>query len=376
IPTGSQRRTGRRALQLTCWSIATARTAGSCSSQPAGVPQQRPRPEPRQLQRRHRFEGKARHLYPIRGFVSDVARFAIDRAVEKGWTTAKAVKSHTRLVVFDNIHDRGGQTGGGLVAFTPKSTGALMMSATVLAESFADSDAVSVLLHELGHQLGARAHYGDCTGAYLSPLVSSDSECIGDWDIMGYDSRYPQPTAYTRIDRGWLTPAATATVPLGPTGFPATVVLRSVSVDACPSSAASVWRTPYERLACLRRPIAVGAGTQRAARSSPCCHAAIPTLDEPTSGTARSPRCRAGGCRPFESGWIHPRNRAAPGRSGIRRAAVGDTLAEERLLWKRSCQRYRCSTLMLRARPAPWWPPCSGVGPALARPLSRRRRRR
>ena len=135
-----------------------------------------------------------------------------------------------------------------------------MMSATVLAESFADSDAVSVLLHELGHQLGARAHYGDCTGAYLSPLVSSDSECIGDWDIMGYDSRYPQPTAYTRIDRGWLTPAATATVPLGPTGFPATVVLRSVSVDACPSSAASVWRTPYERLACLRRPIAVGAG--------------------------------------------------------------------------------------------------------------------
>ena len=186
--------------------------------------------------------------YPTRGFVGDVARFAIDRAVKKGWMTAKAAKSYTRLVVFDNVHDRAGQTAGGLLSFTPKSTGALVMSATVNAESFDDFDAISVLMHELGHQLGARAHYGDCTGPYLSPLVSSDAECLGSWDIMGYDSRYPHPTAYTRIDRGWLAPAQTATLPLGPTGFPATVVLAPVE------------RAPAGRPSALRIPVGSSAG--------------------------------------------------------------------------------------------------------------------
>jgi M6 family metalloprotease-like protein len=138
-------------------------------------------------------------------FVEDAARGAIDTICITQPLNCSMLGQFDRLIVLSNKQSRGGVSHG---AGVNTLFGTFIFSATFANESVNDSDAMSVMMHEFGHQLGMPTHYGDCGPDYV-PKVLGSLECVGRWDIMGYDWAWSQPTGYSRLSRGWIDPNST-----------------------------------------------------------------------------------------------------------------------------------------------------------------------
>ena len=130
--------------------------------------------------------------------------------------------------MMDNFHRRGGPTDGNGVpiTYTPRvgSLGGIPLffpfstTISVVAEGSSDADALSVMHHELTHQLGALDLYSQSpcpltpAGSPIDRQSGDDSDCDGPWDHMALDySGHPGFGGYTRQALQWLNPD-----PLGP----------------------------------------------------------------------------------------------------------------------------------------------------------------
>ncbi len=142
--------------------------------------------------------------YKTFGFVEDAARGAITTSC---LFLNCSFSQFDRLIVLSNKKARGGTTSPGTIT-VPTFFGSYTFTATFADESVNDNDALSVMMHEFGHQLGIPTHYGDCGPDYV-PKVQGSVECVGVWDIMGFDWIWSQPTGYSRFSRGWIDPKTT-----------------------------------------------------------------------------------------------------------------------------------------------------------------------
>jgi M6 family metalloprotease-like protein len=64
-----------------------------------------------------------------------------------------------------------------------------------VSEGVNDHELITIVSHELGHQLGAPDQYQDGTGDFTG---------MGPYDIMGYDSWFNHFGAWTKLDRNWI----------------------------------------------------------------------------------------------------------------------------------------------------------------------------
>ena len=130
--------------------------------------------------------------------------------------------------MIDNYHRRGGQTNsvGVPMVYNPifahlgpfNVTLPFVTTISVVAEDSADDDSLSVIHHELGHQLGEPDLYSQIpcplmpAGAPAETQTGDASDCVGPWDHMALDySGFPGFGAYTKQVNQWLNPD-----PLGP----------------------------------------------------------------------------------------------------------------------------------------------------------------
>jgi hypothetical protein len=134
-----------------------------------------------------------------------------------------------RLLMIDNYHRRGGQTNSVGVPLVYNPTFAhlpfgidltfpFVTTVSVAAEDSNDADALSVIRHELGHQLGEPDLYSQSpcplmpAGAPAETMTGDNSDCAGPWDHMGLDYwGFPGFGGYTKQVLQWLNPD-----PLGP----------------------------------------------------------------------------------------------------------------------------------------------------------------
>jgi hypothetical protein len=141
----------------------------------------------------------------------DAAENFINQAIRRGVLAASDLGRYHRLLIIDNWHRRGGQTNsvGSPEAYTvPLSVlpeHAWYTTASVVAEDTSDNAALTVIDHELGHQLGLYDLYGNCLGFRTVPLRrGTDPECVGPWDHMAYDSFGTQFGGFSKLLVGWL----------------------------------------------------------------------------------------------------------------------------------------------------------------------------
>jgi hypothetical protein len=143
-------------------------------------------------------------------------------AMADGSLTRGELLGTHRLLMIDNYHRRGGQTNGVGVPLTyfPQArihgrTAPVPFTTTVsvTAEDSGDADALSVIRHELGHQLGEPDLYSmiPCplmpTGSPPDTQTGDASDCVGPWDHMALDyAGDPGFGGYTRQLPGWLNP--------------------------------------------------------------------------------------------------------------------------------------------------------------------------
>lgn len=190
----------------------------------------------------------ARNFGP-NGIVSDAATTLLNLAIRRGAITERDVARHHRLLVIDNYHSRGGQEGGGVLRYTvptPRRPLVIETTAAVAAENSNDSEALTAIIHELGHQLGEPDLYstpcdydGDgnldpCRCPNIEPggvarsLLGGGSDCVGWWDTMALDAIDRSFGAYTRMIAGWLSTAEPTTRMINARRFSGTVRLWPV----------------------------------------------------------------------------------------------------------------------------------------------------
>lgn len=134
----------------------------------------------------------------------------------------QTLPQYNRLIVLLNVHAFGAQTLGNDYPFTiatGTSLGNLVVSATATNEDSTDQSGIAGLLHELGHQAGELSHYGDCSGyinfsSFNSVIPAGAVECISGWDIMGTSPSFSDFSGYSKVSRGLIDPASTATFDL------------------------------------------------------------------------------------------------------------------------------------------------------------------
>ena len=183
------------------------------------------------------------------GYVEDPARGAIDAVCAQPLPFyqffCSILGQYDRIIVMTNKKARGGVTnatnGINTITVNTFTQGNLAFTASLVNESYSDSDALSALMHEFGHQLGIPVHYGDCAAAY-TPKVQGPLECVGPWDIMGSDSYWTQPTGYSRFTRGWIAPQTTLTYALLTQPFSTLTLIRPVEV--APNGVPNLIRLP------------------------------------------------------------------------------------------------------------------------------------
>ncbi len=183
------------------------------------------------------------------GYVEDPARGAIDAVCAQPLPFyqyfCSILGQYDRIIVMTNKKARGGVTnstnGINTITVNTVTQGNLAFTASLVNESYSDSDALSALLHEFGHQLGIPVHYGDCAAAY-TPKVQGAVECAGPWDIMGDDTYWTQPTGYSRFNRGWIAPQTTLTYALLTQPFSTLTFIRPVEV--APNGVPNLIRLP------------------------------------------------------------------------------------------------------------------------------------
>ncbi len=186
---------------------------------------------------------------PNAAYVDDAVKFAIDTLCLDPFVrlgVCQQFLQYNRLVVLLNQHVRSAQTYAGndyAEGINTVTMGRLVFSQSWALESFDDLDGVSALLHELGHQLGIQTHYGECATTFQPPQTPTtpglppNVECVGGWDMMGLDAFYPLLTAYSRINRGWIDPDTTLTIPLRGTASSTSVTLLPVEEPPTPERA-------------------------------------------------------------------------------------------------------------------------------------------
>lgn len=159
-----------------------------------------------------------------------------------------------RLLVMSNVKARGGVSNGDTpvpltVSLSPLIVNlvTLPFTMTLANEDSTDSDALSVIAHEFGHQLGVPTHYGQCA-PYNNIVVPANYqepnfglgflECMGWWDVMGFDWLWPQPGGYSRWGSGWIDTNTTLSFEL-PTAQPFSQLNLIRPVEVAPSSGVS-----------------------------------------------------------------------------------------------------------------------------------------
>ncbi len=183
-----------------------------------------PAPHPSQLYQKGNWYLDKKDQPPYLPYAGDVASAAIDTLCSNpiealvlncGTGPTNFPHNYDRLVIVNNWQGFGGQTYGGngeTYDIPTKKTGTLSISASVINESFSDRDNVAVIEHELGHQLGAPAHYGDCA-FYPPPFAGGTGQdsvdCLGNWDIMSWTGDPPSSAmlnGYPLEQDGWIPP--------------------------------------------------------------------------------------------------------------------------------------------------------------------------
>jgi M6 family metalloprotease-like protein len=170
-------------------------------------------------------------------FVEDAARGAITLSC---LFLNCSFGQYDRLIVLSNKKARGGTTYAAGPMTVPTAFGKYTFTATMANESVNDSDALSVMMHEFGHQLGIPTHYGDCGPSYI-PAVQTAVECVGVWDIMGFDWIWSQPTGYSRFSRGWIDPKSTISYDLL-SGIPFSTLTFMRPVEQAPNGVPNLVR--------------------------------------------------------------------------------------------------------------------------------------
>lgn len=156
--------------------------------------------------------------------VSDAMIGVLGKAIVKKAVTANELSSATRYLVLTNYHGFGGQTHGGLANYTTlwpqgNSIQSLTLSPTIswANEDTTDAGSLTVIQHELGHQLGEPDLYGDpCLltppGEPQQTAAKTKGDCLVSWDPMGLsDVRNIAFGYYTRLLSGWVNPYSPTT---------------------------------------------------------------------------------------------------------------------------------------------------------------------
>jgi M6 family metalloprotease-like protein len=171
------------------------------------------------------------------GQTYDAGTTILGQAVADGVISASDVLNYHRFLVIDNWNhhngngDRAGQTNGVGLPTTyslpnvvvnlvfgsfnvPFTTTASAVSVEITSPTQVGvDDFLSVVRHELGHQLGEPDLYSQSPCPNMPPAgvaethSGDDSDCVGPWDHMALDYQgYPGFGAYTRMNLGWVNP--------------------------------------------------------------------------------------------------------------------------------------------------------------------------
>jgi hypothetical protein len=171
--------------------------------------------------------------------VRDAGETILSQAIQGGVIDPFTVLSYQRFLVIDNWNhhlgagDRAGQTnsvgiplvyyptifqlpglGGPTNVTAPFVTTASVVSVEVTSPSqIGVADFLSVVRHELGHQLGEPDLYSQSPCPLMPPGAPAEiyggdaSDCVGPWDHMALDYEdYPGFGAFNRMNLGWLDP--------------------------------------------------------------------------------------------------------------------------------------------------------------------------
>jgi M6 family metalloprotease-like protein len=134
-------------------------------------------------------------FYGGAALVQDAAENVAATALRRGLIRYEDLATYTRLLVIDNFRAHQGQAAGA----TPlryQVAPSLWWSPTGAADAEgADDDmALSILEHELGHELGLPDLYSQSRcplmepGAFINPASTGDNaDCVGPWDHMALD---------------------------------------------------------------------------------------------------------------------------------------------------------------------------------------------
>jgi M6 family metalloprotease-like protein len=178
-------------------------------------------------------------------YVEDPARGAIDAVCAQPLPFyqyfCSILGQYDRIIVMTNRKERGGVTTGIPITVNTSTQGNLAFTASLVNEGYSDSGALSVIMHEFGHQLGIPVHYGDCSPWY-TPKTQGYVECVEAWDIMGADWYWTQPTGYSRLNRSWIAPQTTLTYALQTQPFSTLSLIRPVEV--APNGVPNLIRLP------------------------------------------------------------------------------------------------------------------------------------
>lgn len=181
-----------------------------------------PAPHALQLYNRGGWGVDPKDSPPYVPYSSDVASSALDTlcsipivalSLNCGKAANQFPHNYDRLVIMNNWQDFGGQTYGNNVTYdiNTAKTGKLSITTSAVNEDSVDGEAVQVVEHELGHQLGSLAHYGDCKyypPPYIAGTNFNEVNCLGKWDIMSYtDGSASLLSGYSRDRLGMLNAA-------------------------------------------------------------------------------------------------------------------------------------------------------------------------
>lgn len=177
---------------------------------------------------------------PTYAFVPDVTASVVQSICGNPllFAVCSILPNYNRLIVMPNFHSFGAQTLGNAYVFgipTGTSLGNLNVTASAANEGGSDDD-LAATIHEMGHQQGELSHYGDCSSVFQfssfnSIIPAGQIECLNiGWDLMGLSDSFVQLSGYSRVSRGWITPASTASFDLFSGPFSTTVIMNPLEV--------------------------------------------------------------------------------------------------------------------------------------------------